>query len=272
MAENAEQGGVLQKLQLIEAKDPKIEEPFTVLARPDSSDPAVIEEVITKHTYRKGFKDTDYVFGVHAGDRWLDLGANIGTFSVWALRQGATVVAFEPERITHRVLQRNVKLELATSGLPDTRAQLQRYAVVSGAFHARQGGVADLSLGHRGSEWRHTLMRQKSELLQPVETVPIGLVLQTFGPFSGIKADIEGAELEMFDDLAFFRALREAQVDRLVFEYHFDIDRDVARFRERMGRLGAHFPEVRYGSIPEDAVSYDWFPPSRIVYCWGGRR
>jgi FkbM family methyltransferase len=249
------QSGVLGALEPVAAKDPKLDFELPFLIRPDSSDAAAVEEVVTKHTYRKGFAGTDYVFNVAPGERWLDLGANIGTFSVWAAAQGCQVVAFEPERITFRVLQKNVA---AFHGVTP-----QRYAVVSGQFHHENDGKAVLSLGHKGSEWRNTLMKKKSELAQEVPTVPIGLALRSFGPFDGIKADIEGAELAMFDDPAWLGQLREAGVRKMVFEYHFDIDRDVARFRQRMAKLGE-----RFGAIPEDAVTYDWFPPSRIVYCW----
>lgn len=271
VTKNAQQTGVLDRLVPIEARDPKIEEPFTVLTRPQSSDAAVVKEVIEKHVYRKGFADTEFVFGVHAGERWLDLGGNIGTFSIWALRQGASVVAFEPERITFRVMQKNIGLELTRRGGPLTMAQMQRYAVTSGRFHADHSGQANLSLGHRGSEWRHTLLKEKSELLQPVETVPIALVLRSFGSFDGIKADIEGAELEMFDEAEFYAALREAKVDRFVFEYHLDIDRDCEHFHERMNRLRGHFAEVKHAPVAEHG-DYEFFPPSRIVYCWGGRK
>lgn len=263
------QEGVLQKLQLVSARDPGLDIDFTLLTRPDSSDQAVIEEVITKHVYRKGFRGTDYVFGVQPGERWLDLGANIGTFAVWAIRQGATVAAFEPERITHRVLQRNINLALAEGEIAEGKAVLMRYAVTSREFHEANGGRAMLSLGTAGHEWRNTLMKRKSELAAEVETLPIELAMMNLGPFDGIKADIEGAELAMFDDPSFHRALAaKPGVRKLVAEYHFDIDRSIPNFLRRMDLLRGHFDEVRYGTIPEDAPTYDWFPPSRIIYCW----
>jgi FkbM family methyltransferase len=261
----AKQAGVLTSLQPVAVRDPALDFEFQFLTRPGSSDRQVLEEVIHKHVYRKGFSDGAQ-FGVARGERWLDLGANIGTFSIWAAAQGCQVVAYEPEAITFRVLQKNLQL----LDIGAERVLPQRYAVVSNGMHAESGGEAQLSLANQGAEWRHTLMKKKSDFWQPVQTVPVTLAMHTFRPH-GIKADIEGAELAMFDESSFHDALHTLNVRKLVFEYHFDIDRDLGRFRERMARLGGWFDEVRYGTIPAEAVSYDWFPPSRIVYCWRTR-
>src|ERR1700761_7376727 len=72
--------------------------------RPDSSDERALLEVVDKHAYaRKSIR-----FDVEQGERWLDLGANIGSFCLYCRLQGATCESYEPEAINFGLLKKNV--------------------------------------------------------------------------------------------------------------------------------------------------------------------
>ncbi len=57
---------------------------------------------------------------LHTGDVVVDIGANIGAFTVWAAREvgkSGKVLAFEPDRINYQTLARNIKLNKVTQAL-----------------------------------------------------------------------------------------------------------------------------------------------------------
>ncbi len=71
----------------------------TVTYREGSSDELVIAEFAA---------DLYGVKNIQSGERWLDIGANIGLFSVHAAAAGAVIEAFEPDKANFSMLQRNV--------------------------------------------------------------------------------------------------------------------------------------------------------------------
>lgn len=48
-------------------------------------------------------------FEIQKNEIWLDLGANIGTFSLFCLSKNAKVIAFEPEPKNFEILEKNIK-------------------------------------------------------------------------------------------------------------------------------------------------------------------
>src|SRR3569833_367851 len=89
----------------------------------------------------------EWIAGFAAGDTMVDVGANVGMYSIWAAAtRGARVFAFEPEAQNYALLNRNILLngmsETVTAfclGLSDT-AGLSRLHMadmrIGGACHA----------------------------------------------------------------------------------------------------------------------------------------
>src|SRR5690349_1246697 len=77
--------------------------PVIAYYRPGSSDEDVLKEVIDRHAYRRK-KDG---FEVELGERWLDLGANIGAFALYCRLHGARAVCYEPEPDCFSILEKN---------------------------------------------------------------------------------------------------------------------------------------------------------------------
>jgi FkbM family methyltransferase len=140
------------------------------------------------------------------GWRVVDVGANIGVFSLWAERLGAEVAAFEPEPRTFASLVTNV----AGRRISPTQAALAA------------GGVPSVRLYlNKMDSTRHTLVGKEIESGEPLrDFVDVPTVTLADVVSSGcdlLKLDCEGAEFEALlgaDD----ETLRRAQ--RIILEFH----------------------------------------------------
>jgi FkbM family methyltransferase len=144
-----------------------------------------------------------------AGWKVIDIGANIGVYSLWAARRGATVSAFEPEPETFACLVAN------TTGTHITPFQ----AAVVGAPRV----VARLYLSDVRST-RHTLTGREivsgRELTDVVEVPAITLDEVLAEGCDLLKLDCEGAEFEILaavSEESLSRALR------IILEFHRSI-------------------------------------------------
>lgn len=217
--------------------------------RPGTTDETVIGEVVERRAYRRsGF------FDIEPGDRWLDLGGNIGTFAVLAASLGAEVRSFEPEPDNHALLERNVA-ENGYGGAVTTR----RAAIVAGAAGQRPLFLCNGGANH----YRHTLTPIRGRQPIAVDCLSLGPLLD--GWPTAVKLDIEGSELPMLDGAHGWPGIR-----KLVFEYHLDRDRSLPRFAARMARLRAAGFEVHHPKMPEHKAVCDWWPAAALVFARRG--
>lgn len=115
----------------------------------------------------------------------VDVGAHLGWFSIRAARQGARVIAFEPNPDTRPLLERN----LADNGVQD------RVTVVGKAVAAEAG---KLTFWRSPAGDTSSLLRpQEGERPVEVETVPLDEVLRGEAAPRVVKIDVEGAELDV---------------------------------------------------------------------------
>ncbi len=142
--------------------------------RPDTTDAEVCEEVWGRNDYRvppEGFSGTV-----------VDIGANVGAFSVLAAKAGAKVVyAVEPEAANARRLDGHVRandvqpvvsiINMAMTGTMTTVRML-----------GTGGGARTLPAGNEAG----------------IATITLEWMLGTYGPVEFLKCDIEGGEYEAF--------------------------------------------------------------------------
>jgi FkbM family methyltransferase len=159
------------------------------------------------------------------------------------------VSAFEPEPSNVKIFNDNISL----NGFQEN-IEIQGVAVT--AF----GGDQMLFLSKGRNKYRHTLVRSiRGREAIMVKSIPFSDVLAL--GVNAIKMDIEGAELEIFDNNTNWE-----KVTKLTFEYHFDFDRLIANFYDRIEKLGRHFTDIYYGKMP-DKKTYDYYPAAKTVYC-----
>jgi len=215
--------------------------------REDSSDQKAIAEVVTRNGYRR----RDFQF--HQGEDWLDLGANVGAFSVLAASEGASVIAVEPEPETVAILKRNISL----NGL------VSKVEVVEGAATPSERGVGMLHVNSASRNfWRSSLEKPwRGGRRVPVRLVPLVDLLRED---QHCKMDIEGSEMPLLESI-------ESKLwKRLVFEWSFDVDGSIPRFAAQRDKLRAMYDNVVYPKFDESHESWpkSWFPACRTVWCY----
>lgn len=161
---------------------------FTV--RADSSDTIVVRESWEENIY-------------HLSSRWdgaciLDLGANIGAFSVLAGKLGADVVAVEPQPDNYSHLTENLSL----NGLSHDRVR-----ALPVACWKHSDGVT-ISGEHGGT----CVDTQGTH----VPTLTLGELVEAAGrQIDLMKVDVEGSEYAILRDTEPL-----ARIDRIVMEFH----------------------------------------------------
>ena len=169
------------------------------------TDAQVIDEV---------WKANDYRVPTHGmKGSVLDVGANVGAFSVLAAKAGASkVVAVEPhplnrERLWHHVLLNGVEGVVAV----DDRA------AVGGAW----SGAQLVIVGEGGGA--HTVEAPEGDPPEEahavaVQTVPLADLILEHAPLAFVKVDIEGGEYDAF--LGVTAQLLHENVESVALEFH----------------------------------------------------
>jgi len=210
--------------------------------RPGTTDEKVVDEVLKRNVY----EHKKFGFFIKDCPIWLDLGANIGTFTWLARSKGCQVFAFEPEPDNFQLLQEN------TSG-----ANLYQEGVVAGP-----DATVDLYLCKGDyNKYRHTIFKKRGRTSIKIKVRNFKKVLEEFRP-NGIKIDIEGAEIELLESVKTF----PEYVTHLVFEYSFDIDPSIARFKNIIDQLSKQF-HVHHRKVDWTLDKWTFFPQAIIVYC-----
>jgi FkbM family methyltransferase len=149
----------------------------------------VVVEVWDRNDYRvTGFSGTV-----------IDVGANVGAFTVLAAKAGARhVIAVEPtdtnrERLLHHLALNGVADEVTVLDVAVTGRSGQSVGMVGDGGGAQVAGTGD------------------------VETVTLVELLDRYGPIEMLKVDIEGGEFEAFAAVP-VDALRG--VERIAMEWH----------------------------------------------------
>lgn len=210
-----------------------------------SGDECILREVLDRNSYvMKGIG-----FDVLPGERWLDLGANIGAFAIYCLEKGASVVCYEPDPECFAILQRNVpEAELHQAAVTNSRAEeIEFFTSPNETNHSR--GTTRAVRGYRSlGALRNCYMGNLTDLY-----------------FDGIKMDIEGAEAGILDDQLL------PKCKKLVIEYHTSRDSRVDKLASRVSFLKQRFALVKYPSEFDKAIaqgleSYKaWF--DRLFFC-----
>jgi len=132
------------------------------------------------------------------GSLFIDVGANVGTYTIWAAELGAEVIALEPAADTFGLLQENIALN--------------RYQVT--ALQAAAGDHCGTARFTSGLDTGNSLT-----LDGPVETELVTVdALIGDRQVTGMKVDVEGFEIDVLRGAA--RALAERRIGLIQIEWN----------------------------------------------------
>lgn len=230
----------------ITRKKDKLQAKFEI--RADTSDENSILEVWKKNSYQRK------LFQVEKNERWLDLGSNIGSFTVYAALKGCTVRAYEADEYNAGATDANIHWNSLTGV-----ARVQRAAIVHDGY---EGGHVSFFVNERPMALRRHSIHQPKKNFTEIKVPAITFSELPLDHTDGIKMNIEGAEIELLERAKGFGAVR-----KLVFEYSWDKDPSIARFQAIVARLKTHFRVVDYNKRLPETENWVHYPPHIFVYC-----
>ena len=143
----------------------------------------------------------------------VDVGANIGMFSLYALAQGARFVeCFEPCKESFQMLKENIKL----NGF-DKYVKLHNKAVSN-----KDGSFVWIPVSSSPYNAITEVVGNEENKFEKIETVSLETSLESYDKINLIKMDCEGAEFEIFTSLtpSFLD-----KVDEIRIELHDTVER-----------------------------------------------
>lgn len=175
-----------------------------------SSDPALGQEgLIDENHYRKLFSEPYIRTSLTKQDIWLDIGANIGAFTVRASEYVLAVIAVEPEPDCFQQLENNVRLN-----------NCNNVVLLEAAVVGDDRPSVELALSNSYSSTHRVGTIRGRESIE-VAAIDIETLIHQH-EVNKIKMDCEGSELEILE--AMTQGLY--QIEEIVFEYHFSFLRD----------------------------------------------
>jgi FkbM family methyltransferase len=223
-----------------------ISKDLTFTIRPNTTDIKVVDEVIKRNVY----EHKKFGFFIKDCPLWLDLGGNIGTFTSLAASKGCRVITFEPEPDNFNLLLENTK-QYSTS------ITYMNEGVVAG-----QSGTLELYICKGDyNKYRHTIFKKRGRSSITIAVKNFKETLSKYHP-NGIKIDIEGAEIELLESIQVWPNF----VTHIVFEYSFDIDPSIKRFKSIIDNLRTQF-DVFHRNVDFTAEKWNFYPQAILVYC-----
>lgn len=227
--------------------------------RPESSDETTIDEVVLRRIYRK----PSIEFDVEAGERWLDLGANIGSFAIYCHTKGASGVdCFEPEKGCFSILKKNLEGLGALYGAMMCAITSSKDLEVTFYLNDNiRGRYSPKHVYSRGTTHKF----EAREINTTTRTVKNASLNSIITRYHGIKMDIEGSEFGILDSEMIPQTCR-----KLVMEYHTSKDKDTKNLARRLAYLKREFDVVHYPPefdrmIEEGGLRRAFF--DRMIFC-----
>ena len=195
------------------------------VVREGTSDSFVVKEV-SGSAYNK--------LKLYPQDVCLDIGLNIGVFSVIASEKCKFVYSFEPEPENFELASKNVSLNNREN------VKLYNVAVIGNNDKKRY-----LSINKKKNKGCHSLIPKRGRGSQTVDCKEINKIIKETNP-SVMKVDTEGAEFEIL------MAIEPANIKKfreIIFEFHHahlnDIDTR-EKYRALISFLKRFFKKVHY--------------------------
>ncbi len=225
-----------------------------VLVRPGSSDENVFKEVLTNRAYRR----VKSKFDVEPGEKWLDLGANVGAFLAYCDTRNAELCScFEPDPDCFAVLKANAER---------IKSKME-WALEQKAVSTFTNNVVTLYQPNRDKvHSRGTLSLPRNYDKGVTVTNLFGEKFASLDGYDGLKMDIEGSE-GLLIDCGYL-----PKINKLVLEYHLSRDKSLFNLKCRLNILKDRFKHVAYPPEFDKLIATgEEFGKTffdRNIFCW----
>lgn len=199
--------------------------------RPGTSDSFVVEEVFSGEYRKLNIKSNDVI---------LDIGLNIGMFTLFALKHGASrLISFEADKENYELACKNIELNEFQD-----KAELYNLAVVGTEPLTRM-----FSLNNKKNKGAHSLIHKRGRNSVEVNCIKFSEIVEKYRP-TIIKMDIEGGEYECLTNIDNYYQTRE-----IILEFHHNHLNDTKQKKqlELVNQLQKHFSNVDYRKEPKGA-------------------
>lgn len=185
----------------------------------------VVEEVFIKREYKQAT--------IRAEDTWLDLGGNIGSFTVLAGKICKRVVVVEPDELNLYFLKSNISHN-------DIQ---EKVTVLPGAVVSGEEKNVNLYFNQDGNRATNTTRVVRGRETVSVTAYNINSLIEDYG-IDCIKMDIEGGEEKIVPKIT---PNNWKRVKQIIMEFHLQALKDYPEFvqyRNTIRVLERHFKEV----------------------------
>ena len=161
----------------------------------------------------------------------VDVGANIGAFTIFAAQWAKKVFAFEPEADNFRLLCANIELNGFKNVTP------KKIAI------AKKKGQQDFYIAEKQHSGAHSFLLQRYDRVLKVETLSIADLIkaESLTKIHFLKLDCEGAEIDIIEGLSLKNAKK---IEQIALEFHPRNDYSTQDMVRKLTMLGF---DVRVG-------------------------
>ena len=171
----------------------------------------------------------------------IDIGANIGAFTVLASKLGASVMAFEPHPANYEALAHNLTLN-GVVGCATARVAVYGTLPVEAVVMSGEGGGAF-------PVNQDPYLLPVAHEMSPVPPVTIGDIYRSMiRPVELLKIDCEGGEYDIIDGMG---PAEFAATKRIALEFHGP---EMPHLTQRLGPLNEHL--LRWGAMVAKLAEY----------------
>lgn len=216
---------------------------ITFLAREGTSDEKTFQEVIVRNVYEKRY------FKIKKGEKWIDLGGNVGAFALKAISKGAIVDVYEPDPFNCKMIEKNLK----ANGFDAN--------IINKAVVANDRKRMTMYVGNNMQVWRNSLYKDWGNQKFTVDCMHFSEVF--INGSDCCKMDIEGAEMDILEAM-------DKMPKKMVFEWSFDVDESLNRYRNVVSKMKKQYKNTHAPSYRDEFVTWQksWFPACANVYCY----
>jgi FkbM family methyltransferase len=212
--------------------------------REGMSDLKTFEEVIGNEVYLKKS------MSIKPNETWMDCGGNVGAFTLLACAKGAKVTVYEPDPFNCEMIKKNLDLNGFT-------ATIKQVALV----HNDTKEII-LFIGNNGNVWRNSIVKKWNN--KGIKVPCLNFESESIN-FDYCKMDIEGAEMLILENT-------KKVFKKLVFEWSFDIDGNLNRFRNCINKLkniyDVNIQDKRFYELADDFVPKQFIVKATNIFCY----